>query len=207
MLPGSLDSTAAAIHDAGGICLDGTIIGSPPRDGAGCNLYFSGPGSQVLAALAARALERSLRRGDVLFHEGEPGDRMYIIGEGKVKLGQTSADGREHRARHHRPAPDEAPPVRDRAQRPLHPRRRHLQYIPAINEVRHRIQPRLNGTRRPLAIPHLHLLGVQPIDPDVQHRPPATAPDPQVHEIVAQRVKFLLHNILQCAMHFVSGYL
>jgi len=31
----------------------------------------------------------------VLFAEGEPGDRMYVILEGKVKLGQTSGDGRE----------------------------------------------------------------------------------------------------------------
>lgn len=37
-----------------------------------------------------------LERGDVLFHEGDQGDRLYVIGEGKIKLGRTSADGREN---------------------------------------------------------------------------------------------------------------
>ncbi|MEI2766442.1 MAG: Crp/Fnr family transcriptional regulator [Dermatophilaceae bacterium] len=37
-----------------------------------------------------------LERGDILFHEGDPGDTLYVIGEGKVKLGRTSSDGREN---------------------------------------------------------------------------------------------------------------
>ncbi len=37
-----------------------------------------------------------MERGDVLFHEGDPGDRLYVIAEGKVKLGRTSSDGREN---------------------------------------------------------------------------------------------------------------
>src|SRR3954468_11630472 len=37
-----------------------------------------------------------LERGDVLFHEGDQGDRLYVIGEGKIKLGRTSVDGREN---------------------------------------------------------------------------------------------------------------
>lgn len=47
------------------------------------------------AALRSSLIERPVAKGDVLFAEGEPGDRMYIILEGKVKLGQTSSDGRE----------------------------------------------------------------------------------------------------------------
>ncbi len=35
-------------------------------------------------------------RGDVLFHEGEPGDSLYVIRSGAVKLGQRSSDGREN---------------------------------------------------------------------------------------------------------------
>ncbi len=43
------------------------------------------------------ALERvSVPRGDVLFHEGEPGDCLYVIRTGTVKLGQRSSDGREN---------------------------------------------------------------------------------------------------------------
>ena len=50
---------------------------------------------------AARALLSSmtrveLRRGDVLFTEGEAGDRLYVITSGKIKLGRSSLDGREN---------------------------------------------------------------------------------------------------------------
>ncbi|HXR68012.1 MAG TPA: Crp/Fnr family transcriptional regulator [Dermatophilaceae bacterium] len=37
-----------------------------------------------------------LERGDVLFREGDQGNRLYVIGEGKIKLGLTSVDGREN---------------------------------------------------------------------------------------------------------------
>jgi len=37
-----------------------------------------------------------LPRGQALFHEGDPGDRLYIIRSGKVKLGHRSPDGREN---------------------------------------------------------------------------------------------------------------
>ncbi len=47
------------------------------------------------ASLRASLTEIEAHKGDVLFAEGEPGDRMYVILEGKVKLGQTSGDGRE----------------------------------------------------------------------------------------------------------------
>lgn len=49
------------------------------------------------AALALRAslIEERHAKGDVLFVEGDPGDRLFIIVEGKIKLGQASGDGRE----------------------------------------------------------------------------------------------------------------
>ena len=37
-----------------------------------------------------------VQRGQVIFHEGEPGDSLYIVLAGKVKLGRTSSDGREN---------------------------------------------------------------------------------------------------------------
>lgn len=37
-----------------------------------------------------------MERGDVLFNEGDQGDKLYVIAEGKIKLGRTSADGREN---------------------------------------------------------------------------------------------------------------
>ena len=40
-------------------------------------------------------MERRLLKGDVLFAEGDPGDRLYVVTEGKLKLGHASNDGRE----------------------------------------------------------------------------------------------------------------
>jgi CRP-like cAMP-binding protein len=37
-----------------------------------------------------------LARGKALFSEGEPGDRLYVVTDGKIKLGRTAADGREN---------------------------------------------------------------------------------------------------------------
>lgn len=49
---------------------------------------------------AERLLETMTRvrlyRGDTVFHEGDVGDSVYVILDGKVKLGRTSADGREN---------------------------------------------------------------------------------------------------------------
>jgi CRP-like cAMP-binding protein len=64
------------------------------------NTFMQSPLFAALDAEAAAALRASLKetdvpKGDVLFHEGEPGDHMYVIVDGKVKLGQTSNDGRE----------------------------------------------------------------------------------------------------------------
>ena len=40
--------------------------------------------------------QTTLRRGEVLFNEGDSGGRLYILLTGKVKLGHTSVDGREN---------------------------------------------------------------------------------------------------------------
>jgi len=37
-----------------------------------------------------------LSRGKILFREGQEGDRLYVVVEGKIKLGTTSSDGREN---------------------------------------------------------------------------------------------------------------
>lgn len=51
---------------------------------------------EAAAALRATMEEVVLDRGDVLFREGDEGDRVYVVLEGKVKLGRTSSDGREN---------------------------------------------------------------------------------------------------------------
>ncbi len=57
---------------------------------------FSGLDDEAAEALSASMTETKVRRGDVLFHEGDEGDRLYVVTDGKVKLGRTSADGREN---------------------------------------------------------------------------------------------------------------
>ena len=49
-----------------------------------------------LEALGELMSETSLKRGDSLFREGDEGDRLYILTEGKVKLSHSSDDGREN---------------------------------------------------------------------------------------------------------------
>jgi CRP/FNR family cyclic AMP-dependent transcriptional regulator len=46
-------------------------------------------------ALRASMVEIDFTRGQVVFAEGDPGDRLYVIVDGKIKLGTTSNDGRE----------------------------------------------------------------------------------------------------------------
>ncbi|NUR59104.1 MAG: Crp/Fnr family transcriptional regulator [Catenulispora sp.] len=48
------------------------------------------------ASLRASMTEIELARGELLFHEGDPGDSLYVVLRGKIKLGRTSGDGREN---------------------------------------------------------------------------------------------------------------
>src|SRR6186997_2314474 len=57
---------------------------------------FSALDDEAASALRSSMSETRLRRGEVLFHEGDSGDKLYIVADGKVKLGRTSADGREN---------------------------------------------------------------------------------------------------------------
>jgi CRP-like cAMP-binding protein len=56
---------------------------------------FTALDEEAAAALQASTVEVRLAKGQDLFLEGEPGDRMFVITEGKVKLGHTASDGRE----------------------------------------------------------------------------------------------------------------
>jgi CRP/FNR family transcriptional regulator, cyclic AMP receptor protein len=47
-------------------------------------------------ALRAGVTEVALARGERLFDEGDAGDALYVVLDGKVKLTRTSADGREN---------------------------------------------------------------------------------------------------------------
>ncbi len=57
---------------------------------------FAALDDEAAAALKATMTSREVSRGEVLFTEGDPGDRLYIIVDGKIKLGRASGDGREN---------------------------------------------------------------------------------------------------------------
>jgi len=48
------------------------------------------------ASFAEQLHRRPVRRGEKLFVEGEPGDAVYLLLKGKVKIFRTSPDGREN---------------------------------------------------------------------------------------------------------------
>src|SRR4051812_45772045 len=56
---------------------------------------FRSVGPEAAAALAAEFDTVDAERGTVLFAEGDPGDRLYLLLSGKVKLSRRSRDGRE----------------------------------------------------------------------------------------------------------------
>jgi len=57
---------------------------------------FKALDDEASSALQSEMSRSHMERGDVLFHEGDRGDTLYVIAEGKIKLGRTSADGREN---------------------------------------------------------------------------------------------------------------
>lgn len=57
---------------------------------------FQGVDPSAVRALVAQLQSVEFRRGRRIFGDGEPGERLYIIVEGKVKIGRRTGDGREN---------------------------------------------------------------------------------------------------------------
>jgi CRP-like cAMP-binding protein len=57
--------------------------------------FFSGLDDAQLAALAGRMAQRTYRTREVIFHGDDPGDSLYVITEGAVKIYLSSPDGKE----------------------------------------------------------------------------------------------------------------
>ena len=57
---------------------------------------FAGLDDDDAAALLAMVTEVSLKRGEVLFSEGDQPHQLYVIDAGKIKLRRTAKDGREN---------------------------------------------------------------------------------------------------------------
>lgn len=49
-----------------------------------------------LEPLAAKMRRRSYQRGEVIFHQDDPGDRLHFVANGMVKISLVSPDGREN---------------------------------------------------------------------------------------------------------------
>ncbi|MGH3288848.1 MAG: Crp/Fnr family transcriptional regulator [Streptosporangiaceae bacterium] len=57
---------------------------------------FDGLDDESARALRRQMADVKLSRGEHLFLEGDPGDRLYVVLDGKIKLTRTAADGREN---------------------------------------------------------------------------------------------------------------
>lgn len=57
---------------------------------------FSALDDEAAHSLRESMVTLKLNKGQVLFKEGQEGDRLYVVVHGKIKLGTTSADGREN---------------------------------------------------------------------------------------------------------------
>ena len=56
---------------------------------------FSGLEPKVLAALGERAVRQRFEKGRTIFYQGDPGDTLYVVAEGLVKVWVSSHDGSE----------------------------------------------------------------------------------------------------------------
>lgn len=56
---------------------------------------FAGLDAEALRELAAVMKRRSFRAGEIIFHRDDPGQVLYVLREGKVKIYLTSQDGQE----------------------------------------------------------------------------------------------------------------
>ena len=62
---------------------------------ASCGL-LQGVDADAAESLAKELEYVEVRKGDVLFTEGEPGDSLYIVMSGKIKVGRRASDGRQN---------------------------------------------------------------------------------------------------------------
>ena len=57
--------------------------------------FFAGLDTAALERLADGMRTRRFRRGDIIFHAGDPGDALFIIVSGEVKIAVPSESGEE----------------------------------------------------------------------------------------------------------------
>lgn len=57
--------------------------------------FFGTLPTGAVQRIAQAAEQRTLRRGDVLFREGDPGDELFVVESGRIAIANKSYDGRE----------------------------------------------------------------------------------------------------------------
>ena len=57
---------------------------------------FSALDDEAAISLRESMVPLKLSKGQILFKEGQEGDRLYVVVQGKIKLGTASGDGREN---------------------------------------------------------------------------------------------------------------
>jgi CRP/FNR family transcriptional regulator, cyclic AMP receptor protein len=57
---------------------------------------FQGVDPDAAESLAKELEYVEARKGEIIFNEGDPGDSLYIVLSGKIKLGRRAADGRQN---------------------------------------------------------------------------------------------------------------
>lgn len=58
------------------------------------NPFFGGLGQEAIEAIAVLCVPRRLEREEALFLKGDPGDALYAVRRGQVRIGTGSASGR-----------------------------------------------------------------------------------------------------------------
>ena len=57
---------------------------------------FAGLDDAAWTALSRHLTTRTLTRGEHLFREGDPGDALHVVADGKIKICRAATDGREN---------------------------------------------------------------------------------------------------------------
>ncbi len=72
------------------------MLGRPPLVASLARIpFFAGLDPAALDRIAAGTRTRRFRRGDIIFHAGDPGDALFIIVTGEVKISVPSEAGEE----------------------------------------------------------------------------------------------------------------
>lgn len=88
MSAGNRSSTTRPAAKAGGAGADAEVLKQAP--------LFDGLDDEAAAALSRAMGTIRLNKGEVLFHEGDAEDRLYVVISGKIKLGRRGSGGREN---------------------------------------------------------------------------------------------------------------